>query len=793
MAGIDEFTKLMLHLNGADESTTFTDDSDSDHTVSGFGTAQIDTAQSKFGGASLFLDGNSDYLSIPDSSDWDIFATTTEEWTIDTWVRRASSDATHKIIQQTDATQDNTWLIQFSSGNPIVFTLRAGGSTVISLVGPVLSTNTWHHIALVKKADEYGFYVNGTQVAYIQNTSTINLTEPLYIGRNPANEVHYFDGYIDELRIQKSNYFNASPNSEESDTITVPTEEYSVTVTPPGTPQNLTATTASSSQIDLSWDVGSVDSGDTITGYKIERESPEGNGFSTLVADTESTDTTYSDTGLDPDTEYNYRVSAIADVGGESDPSNEAKDTTDAGISLTPQNLTATADGLSQIDLSWDAPENNGGSAITGYKIERESPEGNGFSTLVADTESTDTTYSDTGLDPDTEYNYRVSAINSFGTSDPSNEAKDTTDDLIDNDTILLLHFDGLNGATETIDSSPFSNTVTMRSSSELSSSEKKFSDTSLKTTNDANNGLVIPENALFPGGNGDWTVEFFIYFNDRFSNLDADLYRQIDEPNNIVIIYEHSGEGNLEHFELAEKDSGANTVLSDSGDLSGLLSNNTWHHVAIVRNGTNRLFFLDGVLTNTESGLPSVIRDPVGDLEILGENDDNTFDGFLDEYRISDVARYTENFTPPQKPFGALDEPTSLVATAVSLSQIDLSWDAPANNGNSILGYRIERESPEGDGFSTLVADTGNTNTTYSDTDLDSDTEYNYRVSAINEHGWGLFSTEANATTSEDTPGSDEKININKFTGKHENIDPTKNWVFDKFTGKHYKNYNKE
>ena len=89
-----------------------------------------------------------------------------------------------------------------------------------------------------------------------------------------------------------------------------------------------------------------------------------------------------------------------------------------------PTGLTATANGPSRIDLAWTAPA---GTAITGYKIEV-SPDGSSWSDLVANTQSTATTYAHTGLTAATTHHYRVSAINAVGTSAASNSDEATTE-----------------------------------------------------------------------------------------------------------------------------------------------------------------------------------------------------------------------------------------------------------------------------------------------------------------------------------------------------------------------------
>ena len=90
--------------------------------------------------------------------------------------------------------------------------------------------------------------------------------------------------------------------------------------------------------------------------------------------------------------------------------------------------LKATPKGGVQIDLSWTAPRDNGGVEITGYRIEVSSDAGMTWTDHIADTQSTSTMYSHTGLVEGDTRHYRVSAITSFNTSPASNVASATTD-----------------------------------------------------------------------------------------------------------------------------------------------------------------------------------------------------------------------------------------------------------------------------------------------------------------------------------------------------------------------------
>jgi chitodextrinase len=191
----------------------------------------------------------------------------------------------------------------------------------------------------------------------------------------------------------------------------------------PTAPSNLTATTAGSTQINLSW-TASIDNVG-VTNYLVERCVTSSCTFAQIAT---TPGTTFNNTGLTASTGYSYRVRATDAAGNLSGYSNIAGATTDTAVDTqpptAPSNLTATAAGSSQINLSWTASTDNVG--LHGYSIERCLTASCTFAVIVP--YITSTVYNDPGLNPSTGYNYRVQASDSAGNlSAYSNIASATT------------------------------------------------------------------------------------------------------------------------------------------------------------------------------------------------------------------------------------------------------------------------------------------------------------------------------------------------------------------------------
>jgi hypothetical protein len=189
----DSSVSLLLHMNGANNSTTFTDNSVTSKTPTLTGTPIISTAESKFGGASAYFNGSS-FLVYPQSSDFDLSSGT---YTIEGWVNPSSLASRGTIISK-----HADWMVFIDNSTTLIFHTSIGE---VSRTVPTISTGTWYHFAVVSSANTVSIYWNGTLAGTSFSASTSNTAAQVSIGADRHyNPLRYYNGYIDELRISKN-------------------------------------------------------------------------------------------------------------------------------------------------------------------------------------------------------------------------------------------------------------------------------------------------------------------------------------------------------------------------------------------------------------------------------------------------------------------------------------------------------------------------------------------------------------------------------------------------------------
>ncbi len=174
----------------------------------------------------------------------------------------------------------------------------------------------------------------------------------------------------------------------------------------PSAPTKLSAAAASGTQINLSW----TDNSSSEAGFVIMRATGTSTTY-TQAGVTGANITTFSDSGLVPNTQYTYEVYATNNS-GNSAMSNTASVTTPVPPA-TPTNAMATTITTTSIAMSWTDNANN----ETGYNILRKATTASNFS-QIASLPANTTTYTDTGLTAGTSYDYHIQAYNVAGYSD---------------------------------------------------------------------------------------------------------------------------------------------------------------------------------------------------------------------------------------------------------------------------------------------------------------------------------------------------------------------------------------
>ena len=192
---------LLLGFEGVDGATATTDESPVGRTMSFSGNAQLDTAQFKYGASSLLLDGTGDYLTSPDSADFDLGSGL---FTIEMFIRPASVTGSQFLVAQWDGIPTLAWVL-FLNGAALNWFVSTSGSNFFGdLAGGTLSTGTWYHVCVDYDGTTYRLYLDGAMVASSTTARAINnSTDQLHIGSRSGTGSDFFNGSIDEVRITK--------------------------------------------------------------------------------------------------------------------------------------------------------------------------------------------------------------------------------------------------------------------------------------------------------------------------------------------------------------------------------------------------------------------------------------------------------------------------------------------------------------------------------------------------------------------------------------------------------------
>jgi len=228
----------------------------------------------------------------------------------------------------------------------------------------------------------------------------------------------------------------------------------------------------------------------------------------------------------------------------------------------------------------------------------------------------------------------------------------------IDSNTMLLLHFD--NNVT---DSSPTTPHTMTNSGVTFSSGTYRFGVYSAYFNGNAY--LSTPDDADFNFSGGTWTVDFWYKWYATVSAPQTVYYQQTDSSNLFQLILQPSA--NLQYlYPKLSIYSGGSEVLSLTSSID--VRQGGWHHVAFVENGDNYYIFVDGSLAAYTSSTTRPAN-YTGNVFIGSNGSTNNIWGYLDEYRVSDVARWTSAFSPPSAAYGSDYITTIYIGTRIPAS----------------------------------------------------------------------------------------------------------------------------
>lgn len=206
LVNIDPFfssVSLLLHGDGADGSTTFTDSSSNSVSITPLGNAQIDTSVKKFGTGSMLFDGSGDYLNAGNATPLNFGS---GDFTVECWANFSSVLGNRGIFSKFEGFPNTTGInLRFAESVSGLRLVVAGtGATLAQNVSFSPSVGTWYHIAYSREVNIHRLFVDGSEVMEVSsNVGDIDTTSDFVVARSQTVSSSDWNGYLDDFRVTK--------------------------------------------------------------------------------------------------------------------------------------------------------------------------------------------------------------------------------------------------------------------------------------------------------------------------------------------------------------------------------------------------------------------------------------------------------------------------------------------------------------------------------------------------------------------------------------------------------------
>lgn len=212
--GIIGSTRILLHFNGTDGATITTEETG--HPVSFVNNAQLDTAQSKFGGSSLLLDGTNDAVYLPTNLHFD---PGTQDFSIEAFIR-LNANGIYQYICSNWQNVSNGISFGIKDTNKLVANVSGDGEDIVGTTS--LTTGTWYHVALSRVSGNLYLHLDGVSDATpVANSTNIISAGQFTLGAlYNGSYISDYNGWIDEFRMRIGTGYSSN--------FTPPASEFSV-------------------------------------------------------------------------------------------------------------------------------------------------------------------------------------------------------------------------------------------------------------------------------------------------------------------------------------------------------------------------------------------------------------------------------------------------------------------------------------------------------------------------------------------------------------------------------------